>query len=104
MTFNEVFEGFKSLNSADKRRLLESGNAIMKTEAFNLRYGAKVQFKVRGGGFIAGTFMGLKRKNAEVMSLYGKYGMKAQFPMRWRVSPELLIPLTADQVKLHEFP
>ena len=76
----------------------------MKTNVFSLRSGAKVQFKVKGGVYVAGTFIRLKRKNAEVLSKYGKHGLKQPFPVRWNVSPELLIPLTAEQVKMFEFP
>ena len=84
---------------------MESGNAVLKQEAFfNLRSGAKVQFKVKGGGFVAGTFIRLKRKNAEVLSKYGRHGLPSAYPVRWNVSPELLIPLTTDQVKMFEFP
>lgn len=77
---------------------------MLKIESFSLRYGAKVQFKLKGAGYIAGTFVRLKRKNAEVLSSYGRHGLRCPYPVRWTVSPELLIPLTTEQVKLFEFP
>ena len=77
---------------------------MLKSESWSLRSGAKVQFKVKGGVYVAGTFIRLKRKNAEVLSKYGRHGLPMAHPVRWNVSPELLIPLTTDQVKMFEFP
>lgn len=76
----------------------------MKRDAGALSPGAKVQFKTKSGVYIAGTFIRLKRKNAEVLSKYGEGGIKREFPARWNVSLGLLIPLTPEQIKLFEFP
>lgn len=99
-----MWDAFKTLNAADQRRVLDSGQRQLDFTNSSLRSGAKVQFKIKGGMFIPGTFIRMKRKNAEVLSLYNRYGMKGQYPGRWNVSPALLIPLTTEQVKLHEFP
>lgn len=104
MKFNEVFEGFKTLTPAEQRRLIESASQIMRFNNASLRSGAKVQFKTQHGVFIAGTFVRMKQKNAEVLSLFDRSGLKRGSAVRWNVSPELLIPIPSDQVGMYEFP
>ena len=100
MTFNEVFEGFKTLNSADQQRLIEAARQFKRYNNLNLRYGAKVQFKhSKTGAYIAGTFVRMKQKYAEVMSNQDKYGLPHGNAMRWSVPPEMLIALTPEQAK-----
>jgi hypothetical protein len=100
--FNDVFEGFKSLSPADRQRLLEACRQFVKNQnRFNLAYGAKVQFKhSKTGAIISGTFIKMKTKYAEVMSEQDQHGIKIGRAIRWSVSPDILIPLTADQAKL----
>ena len=73
-------------------------------ENSNLRFGAKVQFKLKSGRFIPAVFVRSKRKNAELKSMYNRYGSLNATPVTWTVSPSLLIPLTAEQAALHQFP
>ncbi len=104
MTFNEVFEGFKSLNAADQNRLVEAARQFIRnTNRFHLAYGAKVQFKhSKTGAIITGTYVRMKQKYAEVMANQNQYGMKTEQAVRWSCPPEMLIPLTPEQVKLAE--
>ena len=89
MTFNEVFEEFKKMPTADQRRLIEAGTKLLRWNNSNLLTGSKVQFKTKNGVFIAGTVVRMKRKNVEVLSLYGSEGIKRGHAGRWNVSPEL---------------
>lgn len=101
MTFNEVFAGFKTLNSADQARLLDEGRRLKRFTNSNLRYGAKVQFKhSKTGAIIEGTFIKMRTKYAEVMSSQDKYGLPHADAMRWTVPPEMLIAVTATSVKV----
>jgi len=94
MTFNEVFAGFKTLNSADQQRVLDEGRRLKRFTNSSLRYGAKVQFKhSKTGAIIEGTFIKMKTKYAEVMSPQDKYGLPHSNAMRWSVPPEMLIPV-----------
>jgi hypothetical protein len=96
MSFNEVFEGFKKLNAADRQRLIDAARQFNRFNNASLRYGAKVQFKhSRTGVVIEGTFVKMKQKYAEVMSDYNQHGTKQPYPVRWSVSPEMLIPVPA---------
>ena len=104
MTFNEVYGEFVKLSAAEKVRFLEAGRKTLSFENSNLIFGAKVQFKLKDGRYIPAVFVRSKRKNAEVKSMYNRYGLKSSVPVTWTVSPSLLIPLTAEQAKLHEFP
>jgi hypothetical protein len=104
MQFNEVFEAFKKLTPAEQNRLIDAGRKLIQFNNATLRSGAKVQFKTKHGVFIAGTFIRMKRKNAEVLSLYGSEGIKRGHAGNWSVSPELLIPIPSDQVGMYEFP
>lgn len=101
-TYNDVFEGFKALSPADRQRLLESARQFVKSQnRFNLRYGAKVQFKhSRTGVIISGTFIKMKTKYAEINSPLDQHGINVGRNIRWSVSPDLLIPLTPEQAKL----
>lgn len=97
MTYNEVFEGFKALSPADKQRLIEAAKSTLKWSNSNLRYGAKVQFKhSKTGAVIPGTFIKMKTKYAEVMSDFDQHGRKQMYPVRWSVSPEMLMPLPSE--------
>jgi hypothetical protein len=102
MTYNEVFAGFKTLNAADRARLVDACRQFNKTtNSFNLRYGAKVQFKhSKTGAIISGTFIKMKTKYAEVMSVQDQHGLPHAAAMRWSVAPEMLIPLTPEQAKM----
>jgi hypothetical protein len=96
MTYVEVFEGFKSLNAADKQRLMQAARQLLKFSNSNLAYGAKVQFKhSKTGAVITGTFVKMKQKYAEVMSYQDQYGRKGEYGIRWSVSPDILMPLPA---------
>jgi hypothetical protein len=104
MKYNEVIAGFDSLTAAEKVRFLSDARMMIANDNASIRVGAKVQFKSKGG-FIAGTFVRLKRKNAEVISKYDRYGMKSQFgTVRWSVPLAALIPLTPEKAKFFEFP
>ena len=103
MTYNEVMAGFDGLAAADKNRFLTQARAMLAADNSSLRVGAKVQFKSKGG-FIAGTFVRAKRKNAEVLSLYNQLGMKEKAASRWSVPFAALIPLTPDKAQFFEFP
>ena len=59
---------------------------------------------MKGGGFVAGTFIRMKRKNAEVKAMYGRYGLPSGNALTWTVPAGALIPLTPEQVKLFNFP
>ncbi len=103
MTFDEVFEGFKSLDAAGRLRLLAAAKQLMRWDNANLRYGAPVQFKhSRTGAVISGTFVKMKQKYAEVMSFQDQHGSKGESAIRWSVLPEVLVPLTAEQAKSAE--
>jgi len=104
LTFNELFEEFKKQTTADQRRLIEAGTKLLTWNNSNLLAGSKVQFKTKHGVFIAGTLVRMKRKNAEVLSLYGQEGIKRGHAGSWNVAPQLLIPIPPDQVGMYEFP
>ncbi len=104
MTYSEVFEGFKTLTPAEQRRLVEAGTQFIHFNNTALSPGAKVQFKSKSGAFIPGTVVRMNRKNAEVLSKFGKFGIKVGQAVNWRVPAELLIPIPADKVGLYEFP
>jgi hypothetical protein len=104
LTYYEVFEGFKTLDLAEKRRLLDAGRQLISVDNWFLLAGAKVQFKTKNGSVIPGTLVKTRRKTAEVISLFGRNGVKSAAPLRWNVALELLIPLSPEQIKLLEFP
>lgn len=105
MTYNEVFEGFKKLTPAEQLRLIDAGRQLVRfNNTFRLLAGSKVQFKTQHGVYIAGTFIRMKRKNAEVLSKFNRDGLKPGATVRWNVAPELLIPIPSDQVGMYEFP
>jgi hypothetical protein len=104
MKYNDVMSGFDSLSAAEKVRFLSEARTMMAYDNAALRRGSKVQFKSKHG-FIAGVFVRAKRKNAEVTSVYDRYGTKSQYgTVRWSVPMAALIPLTPSQVSMFEFP
>lgn len=103
MKYNDVMSAFDSLSAAEKVRFLSEARTMMANDNASMRIGAKVQFKTKGG-YVAGTFVRAKRKNAEVLSVYNQWGMKQMHPVRWSVPFAALIPLAADKVSMFEFP
>jgi len=100
MKFDEVFEGFKTLNAQDRQRLIDAARQFNKISNWDLRAGAKVQFKVsKTGAYINGIFVRMKTKYAEVEAHQDKYGRQTERVMRWSVPPENLMPLTTAQAK-----
>jgi hypothetical protein len=103
MKFDEVLAGFKTLNAPDRQRLIDAAKQFNKTtNYFNLRAGAKVQFKVgKTGAYINGVFVRMKTKYAEVEAYQDKYGRQVEHKVRWSVPMESLMPLTPSQAKVN---
>ena len=100
MNFDEVFDGFKTLNAQDRQRLIDAAKQFNKVSNWNLRAGAAVQFKVsKTGAYINGIFVRMKTKYAEVEAQQDKYGRQVGHTVRWSVPPESLMPLTPSQAK-----
>lgn len=104
MTYNEVWQQFVKLTPAEQRRFVEAAGQLLRFNNQQLLIGSKVQFKTGQNAFIPGTVIRKKQKNMEVLSLFNRAGLKAGSPVRWTVSPELLIPIPSDQVGMYEFP
>jgi hypothetical protein len=105
LTYNEVFQEFSKLAPVDQHRFIDAARQQVKFDnSFGLMAGSKVQFKTQHGVHIAGTVTRVMRKNVEVLSKFNRDGLKPGVSVRWKVNPELLIPIPSDKVGMYEFP
>lgn len=94
MTFDEVFEGFKTLAPAEQNRLVDAARQFLRLSNSCLTPGARVRFRyARTGATIEGTFVRMKQKYAEIASNFDRYGVRHPTALRWNVPPEQLTPV-----------